>query len=53
MKGTAGMNPKLRPLNCSPTVYCCGLVGLFESEEESEKARQEVKHPDSVHNFES
>jgi hypothetical protein len=28
-------------------------VGLFESEEESEKARQEVKHPDSVHNFES
>lgn len=33
-------------------LWACGTV-WYESEEESEKARQEVKHPDSVHNFES
>jgi hypothetical protein len=41
MKGTAGMNPKLRPLNCSPTVYCCGLEGLFDM-----RVRKKVKNPD-------
>jgi hypothetical protein len=33
-------------------LWACGTV-WYESEEESEKVRQEVKHPHSVDNFES